>query len=163
MKKYLVFVLASLLLCGCAAEETFETVADVLAQAPAAQPGEIQVSLPGEAAMPAIESDSGRMYICEDYEICIQTLEGGDLNTTVQSVSGYAIEDLTVMETLQDDHSRYDFVWVSAGEKGDRLGRGVILDDGAYHYVMTVLRDADPAERSQVVWRDVFQSFSLVY
>ena len=163
MKKCLVFVLICLLLCGCAAEETFETVADDLVQSVMAQPKEISVSLPGEAALPAVESDSGRLYLCEDYEICIQTLESGDLDATVQTLSGYAKEDLTVMETLQDGVSRYEFVWASAGEKGDRLGRGVILDDGAYHYVMTVLRDAETTERSQVVWNDVFQSFSLVY
>ena len=56
---------------------------------------------------------------------------------------------------------RYEFVWVSAGETGERLGRGVILDDGSYHYVMTVLRDAESTENSQIVWNDVFASFRL--
>lgn len=161
MKKCLVMILTALLLCGCAPEETFETVTDVPVMMPLAQPREIRVSLPGEAAMPAVESDSGRLYLCEDYEICIQTLEGGDLSTTIQTVTGYDKEALTVMERLQDDLDRYDFVWTCAGEQGDRLGRGVILDDGDYHYVMTVLRDADTTETSQIVWQDVFASFTL--
>ena len=161
MKKCIVFLVASLLLCGCAAEETFETVADVWVQQEEVQPREISVSLPGEAAMPAVESESGRMYLCEDYEIYIQTMEAGDLNATIQTVSGYSKEDLTVMETESDGVKRYDFVWACAGEKGDRLGRGVILDDGDTHYVMTVLRDADTTKISQIVWSDVFDSFSL--
>ena len=65
------------------------------------------------------------------------------------------------METQWDGVSRYEFVWVSAGERGDRLGRAVILDDGDYHYCMSVLRDADATEMSQVVWSDVFNSFAL--
>ena len=65
------------------------------------------------------------------------------------------------LSALIDDADRYEFVWVSAGEKGDRLGRGVVLDDGSYHYCMSVLRDADNPKKSQVVWSDVFSSFSL--
>ena len=39
------------------------------------------------------------------------------------------------------------------------LGRGAILDDGNYHYCMSLLR---PAEKvSQVLWNPVFASFSL--
>ncbi len=161
MKKCVLVGLLALLLCGCGAEETFETVADVWVTEAAATPREVSVTLPGEAAVPAVESDSGRMYLCEDYEIYIQTMDAGDLNGTIQTVSGYAAEDLTVMETEQDGVSRYEFVWASAGENGDRVGRGVILDDGSYHYVMTVLRDAETTKTSQVVWSEVFQSFRL--
>ena len=66
------------------------------------------------------------------------------------------------MQTQRDGVDRYEFVWVSAGEKGERLGRAVILDDGNYHYCMSVLRDADSTEKTQIVWRDVFASFTLV-
>lgn len=162
MKKWIVAGLLALMLCGCSAEETFETVADVWVTEAAAEKREVSVTLPGEAAVPAVESDSGRMYLCEDYEVYIQTMDAGDLNATIQTVSGYAAEDLTVMETEQDGVARYEFVWVSAGEKGERLGRGVILDDGNYHYVMSVLRDAETTKTSQVVWSEVFQSFRLV-
>lgn len=161
MKKWMAIGLLALLLSGCAAEETYETVADELVVAAMAQPRSISVELPGEAAVPAVEGESGRMYLCQDYEIYIQTMDAGDLNATIQTVSGYAREDLTVMETEQDSVKRYEFVWASAGEKGDRIGRGVVLDDGNYHYVMTVLRDAETTATSQVVWSDVFGSFSL--
>ena len=161
MKKTVLVGLMALLLCGCRAEETFETVSDEWIAPVMASPREVSVSLPGEASVPAVESENGRLYLCEDYEVFIQTLDSGDLNATIRTVSGYEAEELTVMETNLDGISRYEFVWTSAGERGDWLGRGVILDDGDYHYVMTVLRDEGTTENSQVVWSEVFRSFSL--
>ena len=161
MKRMLVFALVMMLLSGCAAEETLETIADDLVQPVMAQPREIAVSLPGEASIPTMEGDTGRMYLADDYELYIQTLESGDLDATIQTVSGYSKDSLTVINTESDGIERYEFVWVSAGENGERLGRGVVLDDGSHHYVMTVLRDADTTETSQIVWNDVFSSFRL--
>ena len=161
MKKIALFLLLTLVLTGCAAEETFETVADELVLPAMAQPENILVNLPGEAAMPAMESDNGRFYLAGDYEIHIQTLEAGDVNRTVKNLCGYEKDDLTVMETNPEGIRRYEFVWTCAGENGDRLGRAVILDDGNYHYTMTALRDADTTENTQIVWNDVFDSFTL--
>ena len=83
------------------------------------------------------------------------------MSGTVRSLSGYEPEDLTVMETQWDDVSRCEFVWASAGEKGDRLGRAVVLDDGNYHYCMSILRDAE-GETGQILWDRVFSSFDLL-
>lgn len=96
--------------------------------------------------------------MAQGYEIMLETLAAGDLDATIQSLSGYEKEQLTVLQTRQEDADRYEFVWTTTGEKGDRLGRAVILDDGDYHYCMSVLRDAGD---TQIVWRDVFGSFSL--
>ena len=161
MKKICWLLLVALLLCGCSTREVLETVSDEWIVPVMAQPGEILVDLPGEAAMPAMESDTGRMYLASDYEIYIQTLEAGDLEKTIQTLSGYDREDLTVMATSADGISRYEFVWTCLGETGERLGRAVVLDDGNYHYTMTVLRNADMTETSQIVWSDVFRSFML--
>ena len=139
-----------------------ETVADDIIQPVMAQPREITVSLPDNAVAPVLESDSEQVYFCEDYQIIVETLSAGDLNATVQSISGYSKDNLTIMETAQDGVKRYDFVWASAGEKGDMLGRAVILDDGDYHYCMSVLRYAETTETSQVTWSNVFNSFALV-
>lgn len=162
MKKCIILAALCLLLGGCAAEETFETVADDIVQPVMAQPREIAVDLPDNAVAPVLESDSEQVYLCEDYEIIIQTLSSGDLSATIQTVSGYSKENLTVMETEQDGVKRYDFVWASAGESGDMLGRAVILDDGSYHYCMSVMRDAAATETSQVTWSNVFNSFALI-
>ena len=161
MKLGIAVMMIILLLCGCGAEETMETIADDILQPVMAQPGEIQVSLPGETAMPAMESDSGRMYLASDYEIYIQTLSSGDLSGTIREVSGHDQADMTVIHTEMDGTDRYEFVWSCMGENGDRLGRAVVLDDGNYHYVMTVLRDAESTVSTQICWQDVFSSFSL--
>lgn len=147
------------LLTGCAAEETFETVADVWAEQTLPPPASISVALPGETALPVMESDSGRVYLCNDYEVYLQTVEAGNLDGTVRNMSGYPLDQLTVLTTSQDGMDRHEFVWACAGETGDWLGRGVVLDDGNYHYTMTVLRSAQSVENSQVVWDGVFSSF----
>lgn len=162
MKKCWLLVLLPLILCGCGAEETFETVADELVQSVMAQPREISVRLPENAVAPVLESDSEQVYLSEEYEIIIETLSSGDLSGTIRTISGYEKDELTVMETQWQDVTRYEFVWASAGEQGDRLGRAVILDDGDYHYCLSVLRDADSTETSQIVWSDVFNSFTLL-
>ena len=156
----LLLILMMLLLCGCGTRETFETIADEPVQEVMAQPREISVRLPDNAVAPVLESEAEQVYMSEDYEIIIETMASGDLDATVRSICGYGKEKLTIMETQWDDVTRYEFVWTAAGENGDRLGRAVVLDDGKHHYCMSVLRDAQAV--TQVVWRDVFASFTLL-
>lgn len=162
MRKWVGLVLVLLMLTGCGSRETLETVADEQVVPVMAQPKQIRVTLPGEAAMPTVESDSGRLYLCRDYEIMLQTLPGGDLNATLQSVTGYEREQLTILETLRSDMPCYEFSWACAGESGDRVGQGILLDDGAYHYCMTILWDAEKTEDLQIVWSEIFSSFDAV-
>ena len=159
MKKWIWMLVLAGLLCGCRAEETLETVNDEWIVPAMAQPRRISVRLPEDAAAPVLEQEGHQLYIAEGYEVMVETLASGDLDATIRSLSGYGKDQLTVLETRQGDADRYDFVWTTAGEKGDRLGRAVILDDGDYHYCMSVLRDP---EDTQILWRDVFASFSLI-
>ena len=162
MKKIAMALLLALLLSGCGAKETLETVADDIPLQPVlAQPAQISVRLPDNAVSPVLESDTQQLYFCEDYEIAIETRSSGDLSGTITALTGFAPEQLTVMHTSPEGVDRYEFVWAAAGEDGDRLGRGVVLDDGSYHYCMSVLRDAEDPKKSQVVWSDVFSSFAL--
>lgn len=161
MKIWIAILALALTLCGCGSQEVLETVADEQIVPVMAQPRQITVKLPGEAALPAVESDSGRLYLCQDYEIALQTLSGGDLDATLRSVTGYGREELTVMETLRSSMPCYEFTWTCAGETGDRIGQGIILDDGNYHYVMTALWDAEKTENLQIVWSEIFSSYDL--
>lgn len=162
MKKCFIFVFVlALMLTGCASEEVMETVADEQVTPVMAQMREISVVLPEEAASPTVESDSGRLYLCESYEISVQILDGGDLDRTVKTLSGYDREALTVMNTQQEALDCYEFVWASAGEQGDRVGRAMILDDGNYHYCISVLGEAEQAAANRVYWDDMFGSFTL--
>lgn len=158
MKRWIGICVLALLLCGCRAEETLETVSDECLVPAMAKPREISVHLPEDAVTPVLEQDDRRLFMGQGYEIMLETLASGDLNGTIRTLSGYDREQLTVLETRQGDADRYDFVWTTAGEAGDRLGRAVILDDGEYHYCMSVLRN--PGD-SQVTWKSVFGSFSL--
>ena len=160
MKKWWLLLMICAMLSGCGAEETFETVADEFLEVAAVQ-RQILVELPPEAAAPASESDAGTIYICDGYEIMLQTLTGGDLDATLRTVSGYGREDLTVVESRQGDYKRYDLVWACAGEEGERIGRGAVLDDGNYHYVLCVLSDADRVQEYEEVWSALFSSYSL--
>lgn len=153
--------LLGLLMAGCARQETFETVADEWIQPVMASPREVSVRLPEGAVAPVLDSDSEQVYLCDDYELILETRTSGDLDGTLQALTGYSRDALTVLTTQWNDVARYDFVWTSAGENGDVLGRGVVLDDGQYHYCMSVLRDASDTKKSQIVWSDVFQSFTL--
>ena len=160
MKKWMMLLAICTMLSGCAPEETFETVADEIFEV-AAVPRQVAVDLPPEAAAPASESENGAIYICDGYEITVQTLPGGDLDATVRTVSGYGREDLTVLESGQGELKRYDLVWACVGEEGERVGRCAVLDDGNYHYVLCVLTDADRVPEYEETWSALFGSYSL--
>lgn len=162
MKKWVWISLTALLLTACGTEQTMETISDDIVLSVAAPIREVFVALPPEAATPVLESDSGCVYICGDYEIYRQTLDAGNLSATVREVSGYNREDITVIETARGDWIRYDLVWASAGEAGDRIGKACILDDGYHHYVLSVMADAETAWEHQLVWQAMFESFCLV-
>ena len=159
VKRLVWMALLAALLTGCTAEETLETVSDEILVPVMAQPREISVRLPEGALAPVLEQEGRHLYMGKDYEIMLETMASGDLRATIRALSGYDREQLTVVETRQGDTERYDFVWTTAGERGDRLGRAVILDDGNYHYCMSALRE--PGD-TLIVWRDVFGSFSLI-
>lgn len=162
MKRIIVILMMLLMLTGCAGESTYETVNDELELLPTPEMQQTVVELPPEAASPTIESGSERLYMCGNYDIRVQTMESGDLEATVKAVSGFDMDSLTVIQTMRDGRDCYEFVWACAGEDGQQVGRATILDDGNYHYVLSVMGDADHAWENYPVWLSMFQSFSLV-
>ena len=162
MGKLLLLLLCGMLFAGCGAEQTVETVADEMVVQVMAEPREIYVALPEDTVLPAMESDVGTVYFCKDYDIAVQTLEGGDFQDTLTQISGHSLEDLTIMETVESDYVRYDFAWSAAGELGQQVCRASVLDDGAYHYVLTVMGKADTAGEYGEIWNGIFESFRLV-
>lgn len=157
---WMVTLVLCLALAGCGAETTMETISDELQVGVMAQPKQILVELPDNAVAPVLESDSQQLYFSEEYQIAVETLSGGDVSATVKALSGCDREKLTLMKTKQGENIRYDFVWAAAGEEGDLMGRAAILDDGNYHYCLSVLRPAT-GETSQIIWQNVFDSFAL--
>ena len=159
MKKCWILLLLSLVLTGCGRKETFETVADEPVSPVMAEPAQVFVQLPEETVTPVLKTDAQQVYLCESYEIVLENRSSGDLQETIRAVSGFDWEALTVIQTQQGEAKRYEFVWTCAGEERERLGRAVILDDGQYHYCLSVVRDQEP---TQIVWDQVFSSFCLV-
>lgn len=159
LKKMGCLLLLALLLSGCAQAQVGETVADVWEEPVVAAPREIKLQLPGETVACAMESDTGRLYLGDGYEVMVQTLTGGDLDATIRALTGFDREDITLLRT-REDPERWEFAWACAGERGEQLGRGVVLDDGSYHYCLTVLQDAQ-VDDCQIIWSEVFNTFDL--
>ena len=160
MKKLWLLVLCIGLLSGCATRETFETVGDWYYE-PVVSHGIVALQLPQDAVAATMSVEGGSVYLCDGYTVSLQTLAGGDLPRTVREVSGFPAERVELIATQRGGVDRYDFVWACAGERGDRLGRGVVLDDGSHHYALTVLRDEETSQNSQITWSQVFESFRI--
>ena len=162
MKKLWVIPLVALLLCGCGGDKTRETISDVEDTPVAAIAQKILVQLPPELSAPALQSETaGTLYLCDDYSVTVQTVEAGDLEKTIRSATGMNREDLQILETKQADAKRYQWVWATNGENGIQVGRGCVLDDGAYHYVLTAMADEDKVAKVQLSWREIFNSFRV--
>lgn len=162
MKKCWIMLLCLLLLSGCGTEEPMETVSDELLIPVLAPAKELVVPLPVEASQQVIwTQDSEKLYFCDGYSLAIQTLAAGDLERTVQSLCGYGTQELTILKTRHDDIRRYDWVWTSAGEGGDQIGRAAVLDDGSYHYCVSVMAEENQSGQLEQQWEKIFSSMSL--
>ena len=161
MKKLWILVMMALLLCGCVAEETFETVGDEMVQPVIAQQRQIQLRLPEETLLPAMETEGKTLYLCKNYDVTVQTLGGGNLDATVRQVSGFSAEDLTVIQTMSGDFVCYEFVWTASGDLGEEVSRAKIIDDGSFHYVLTASAAASRAGELQEIWNGMFETFEL--
>ena len=162
MRKILLLLLTVFLLVGCGEQTVFETLGQIQHQPQQmALAATVQLSLPASAALQTVSAGTDRLYECDGYTLTVQTLEGGDLSRTVQTLSGFAPEKLTILET-KTDLQRYDWVWSAMGEDGALLCRAAVVDDGNYHYCLSALWDADSREKSQINWNQVFSSFGPV-
>ena len=161
MKKLGMMLMMALLLCGCGAQETFETVADEMVMEVVAKPREIFLTLPEETLLPAMESDGRTLYLCDGYDVAVQTLDGGDLNATVRQLSGFDSDGLTILETAAGEYICYEFAWTMATDLGEQVGRAMILDDGIYHYTVTATAPAEKAQEYQEMWSGMFETVAL--
>ena len=162
MKKYGVILTILLLCSGCAASETFETLGQVQHQSgtlPAMS--EVCLQLPEDAAVETFAGEEIGVYDCGEYAVVLQTVPSGNFDSTVKSVSGFAPDQLTVLESRMDGVKRYDWVWTAAAEVGDVLCRAAVLDDGKYHYCLSVIAPAGKAGALTQTWNQLFGSFRL--
>lgn len=162
MKRILITAISLFFLVGCSARETFETVDDTLAQPVMAPMRQVQLLLPNEAVTPTMENgENGRIYLCDGYTVMVQTFLTGDLNGTLQQVTGFPRESLTLMETSQEGITRYECAWSSMGEGENQVCRCAVLDDGNYHYVVTVMAPESQAGAYLETWQNLMSSITL--
>lgn len=162
MKKIWVIPLIVLFLAGCGKNSMLETVSDVPAALVVAPMQRILVQLPSELSTPALQSEKeGKLYLCDDYSVVIHTVQAGDLEQTIRNATGMEKDDLQIMQTRQGSAKRYQWVWTTNGENGIQVGRGCVLDDGGYHYVLTTLTDEGKFGKVQSAWKEIFASFRL--
>lgn len=160
MKRIGIVILVMLLLTGCNAAQTFESITDVYSpQTP--EQRQVRLTLPEDAAAQVLSGDSGTLYLCDGYEVIRQVLPSGDLGATLLELTGYEKDRLSIIETGLTDAARYECVWTAAGEAGDIVARAAVLDDGSYHYCLTVMASAKDAGKLQGVWQEIFQSYGL--
>lgn len=163
VKKLGIVLALGLILSGCGAQETFETVSDLYAQPVSAVLQQVVMDIPQEATATVMQSDSaGTMYLCDDYTITLQTFTSGDLDKTLQSATGYGKDRLQIMQTRTDNAKRYLCAWTAAGEGQTQVGRTCVLDDGTYHYVLTVMADENRAGELTRTWQSLMESFRIV-
>ena len=153
MKKWLVLLLTALLLCGCTEQEIFEQVEDVY-QVMAPQPGILLMEIPEDASVSAMESgQENSIYFCD--------MAAGDLNRTLEEITGFSADGLALFQTRDGAVKQYEGTWTCAGEGGDQVGRLVLLDDGSYHYVVTVMASAADVGTLRLAWDTVLGSVTL--
>lgn len=163
MKKIICIVMLMLLLTGCASQPTFETVADLQDQQVAAAMQQVLLELPAGAQMQTMQPDStDKLYLCDGFTVCLQTLAAGDLDKTLRATTGYGKDDLTLMQMATTEGKRYRCVWAAAGEGQTQVGKTCIVDDGHYHYVLTVMVPEDTAGQLAEKVAAVMDSFQVV-
>lgn len=162
MKKLWWLLVISLLLTGCGTSAVWETVSDADNSPVMAQMQELKLTLPGDAAVETIENgQEEKIYLCDGYTVAAQTLSGGDIEKTLRDISGFSKDQLTVMETQSQNVKRYECVWAAAGEAEDQVARAVVLDDGVYHYAVTVMAPFSTAGDLSAVWQSILSSVQL--
>lgn len=162
MKKRMIWLalLVAVALCGCS-KETYEVLGNVDIELKDITPAQIQLNVPEGDTLTVIKGDDGMLYLGEDYEISLQTLSSGNLDQTLQTVTGYSKENITVMEIAEDDVDRYVCAWSAVSEEGELVGRCTVLDDGRFHYCLTVLIKADKAGEVRDAVDAMFAAYSL--
>lgn len=164
MKRVWIIILLLVLLTGCSAPAALETVTDVYIEPTLGQMQQVVVELPQDMAVPVMtNSETGSLYIYDDYVVSVSVCAGGDMVKTLTEATGYSPEMLQVVQTQQEHMDRYECVWTSVGEGTNHVGRACVLDDGQYHYVLTVMAPEQKArELQEGTWQTVFRSFRTV-
>ncbi len=162
MKKCGVLFLCMCLLSGCHSVETMETIGDEYLVSSMCAPQELVLQLPATAGKHVLSSDErNAIYFCDGYSLSVETMEGGDLRNSVLRICGYDPQELTIIKTPKEVYNRYDWVYSVVGEEGIQVGRSALLDDGCYHYCISVMADEMIVNDLSEEWDAIFSSLDI--
>ena len=160
MKKLCLILCMLFSMTGCSTQTFLETVMDVYVPNLQQDKAKVQFDLPQDAAMLTSSGSGDCLYMGEGYEIVLETFHAGDLGETLSSVTGFDQKKLTILELPGADYHKYYTVWSTVGEYGDSVGKCMILDDGVYHYCLSVITDADYTQQLEEMTKNLFASYS---
>lgn len=162
MKKCVVWMMVALLLTGCAAEPVYENIGDVWANSePVGSPGTIEFSLPDGAQMEVLEDSDSKCYTVGEWEIWTQVYPGGDVRSTMEQETGIGGDALTIIERQTQEMSLYETAWSTTGEDGMKVGRTAVLDDGTYHYCVSVMVPETDAGEAGEFYNQILDSVTV--
>ena len=163
MKKWMlgIVLLFGVFLGGCRGAESFEVIADNIVELPSAEPAKVELKIPEDGTLTVMSGNDWQCYEGEHYQIILQTYPSGDLNRTLQNITGYDKEHLSVMEISGENIDKYLCAWSAVSEEGELVGRCSVLDDGIYHYCLSVLVDAEVSGEIRDTVDAVFAAYSL--
>ena len=104
MKKMCIVLLLALLLTGCGGNNTRETISDNHDVPTMVEMKNLSVELPNHLSTPVLESQTaGKLYICDDYWVSVQTVAAGDLAQTVYNITGMQKDKLDILQSRQGE------------------------------------------------------------
>lgn len=164
MKRIIALLLVAFVLTGCAGAATYETISDGL-ETPR-EPAKLQMTarMPQSTSKAVLShSTAGDFYEYADGTITMQAMAAGDFTGMIREVTGYPVDGLQIMESIQSDLKSFQTVWTSAGEGQTLVGRACILTEGNYYYVLTAMV---PENKAASLWegelKEMFASFRAV-
>ena len=160
MRKLMMIFALCILLTGCSSTPTYETLGPIQHVSDTVpQMLTVRLALPEDAAQDVFYGGENALYECDGYILMLQTVTSGNLSQTIASLSGFFPEKLTILESSRSGIKRYDWAWSAVGEDGDMICRASVLDDGNYHYCLSVLTSAADAGALAEEWNGIFASF----
>ena len=160
---------ALMILSGCTADQ--QTVWETVDDEPAVTAGSftegaytMSFDVPMDAVLDTAAARSDRsVYSAADgaYEIVSETLLASDADSAVRRISGFAPQELELIETTRFDLPEYRFAWCAGSDEGMRLCRADVIVDPPYCYALTFSTDEQNLKSCRETADHVFESLSL--
>lgn len=164
LKKGIIWIMTALLLTGCAAEPVYETIGNVWDNPePVASAASMEFSLPDGAEMEVLSEESGsKSYRVGNWELWTEVYPGGDVSATLEQVTGMDADALTVIQRQVGNMDCHETTWTTTDEEGVNVARAAVIDDGNYHYCISLMVPEEDAQEVGNFFEEILYSVNLV-